>query len=64
MDLSIEFTSDDRREAVEGAKETISELYRMGVPRPHRVRGPCRKLERMGDYPESPGTVYGVATPR
>lgn len=65
MDIpGIEFTVTTGGRPFEGAKETITELHRMGVPAYIASGDRVAKLERMGDYLGIPRErVYGVATP-
>lgn len=66
MDIpGIEFTVTTGGRPFEGAKETITELHRMGVPAYIASGDRVAKLERMGDYLGIPPRerVYGVATP-
>ena len=65
MDIpGIEFTVTTGGRPFDGAKETISELHRMGVPAYIASGDRVTKLERMGDYLGIPRErVYGVATP-
>jgi Cu+-exporting ATPase len=65
MDIpGIEFTVTTGGRPFDGAKETISELHRMGVPAYIASGDRVAKLERMGDYLGIPRErVYGVATP-
>jgi len=65
MDIpGIEFTVTTGGRPFEGAKETVSELHRMGVPAYIASGDRVTKLERMGDYLGIPRErVYGVATP-
>jgi soluble P-type ATPase len=65
MDLpGIEFTVTTGGKPFDGAKETISELHRMGVPAYIASGDRVAKLEKMGDYLGIPRErVYGVATP-
>ena len=60
----IEFTVTTGGRPFDGAKETISELHRMGIPAYIASGDRVTKLERMGDYLGIPRErVYGVATP-
>ena len=65
MDIpGIEFTVTTGGRPFEGARETVSELHRMGVPAYIASGDRVAKLERMGDYLGIPRErVYGVATP-
>ncbi|MCK9308452.1 MAG: HAD family hydrolase [Methanoculleus sp.] len=60
----IEFTVTTGGKPFDGARETITELHRMGVPAYIASGDRVAKLERMGDYLGIPRErVYGVATP-
>lgn len=60
----IEFTVTTGGRPFDGAKETITELHRMGVPAYIASGDRVAKLERMGDYLGIPRErVYGIATP-
>ncbi|RXE55699.1 haloacid dehalogenase [Methanoculleus taiwanensis] len=60
----IEFAVTTGGKPFDGAKETISELHRMGVPAYIASGDRVAKLEKMGDYLGIPRErVYGVATP-
>ncbi len=65
LDLGgIEFAVTTGGKPFDGAKETISDLHRMGVPAYIASGDRVAKLEKMGDYLGIPRErVYGVATP-
>jgi len=65
MDLArIECAGTTGGRPVDGAREAIRELHRMGVPAYIASGDRVAKLERMGDYLGIPrDRVYGVATP-
>ncbi|MDN7026199.1 HAD family hydrolase [Methanoculleus sp. FWC-SCC1] len=65
MDLpGIEFTVTTGGKPFDGAKETISELHRMGIPAYIASGDRVVKLEKMADYLGIPRErVYGIATP-
>jgi soluble P-type ATPase len=60
----IEFTVTTGGRPFDGAKETITELHRMGIPAYIASGDRVTKLERMADHLGIPRErVYGVATP-
>ena len=60
----VEFTVTTGGRPFRGARDTISELHRMGVPTYIASGDRVTKLERMGDYLGIPRErIYGVATP-
>jgi soluble P-type ATPase len=61
---SIEFTVTTGGRPFEGARESISELHRIGIPTFIASGDRVTKLEKMADYLGIPrDRVYGIATP-